>query len=115
MMGEELRTAREKAGLTQEQLSFQAGLSRPYLCQLERNLESLERNLESPTVDRLFRICDAPEVSAADLVRRVDAARKRAQSGRWLCWSWPPNPAANTSPPPRRKPVNLAPHPTNRL
>jgi transcriptional regulator with XRE-family HTH domain len=29
MMGEELRKLRESAGLTQEQLSFKAGLSRP--------------------------------------------------------------------------------------
>jgi len=70
MMGEELRKARELAGLTQEQLSFQAGLSRPYVSQLERNLKS-------PTVDTLFRICDALEVEAADIIARVDAARKR--------------------------------------
>jgi predicted transcriptional regulator len=36
MMGEELRKARERAGLTQELLSFRAGLSRPYISQLDR-------------------------------------------------------------------------------
>jgi transcriptional regulator with XRE-family HTH domain len=56
--------------LTQEQLSFRAELSRPYVSQLERGLKS-------PTVDTLFRICDALDASAADVVRRVDAARKR--------------------------------------
>jgi transcriptional regulator with XRE-family HTH domain len=70
MMGEELRKAREQAALTQEQLSFRAGLARPYISQLERNLKS-------PTVDTLFRICDALGVSAADLIRRADAARKQ--------------------------------------
>ena len=70
MMGGELRKLRERAALTQEQLSFRAGLSRPYISQLERNLKS-------PTVDTLFRICDALDASAADVVRRVDAARKR--------------------------------------
>ena len=70
MMGDELRKAREQAGLTQEQLSFRAGLSRPYISQLERNLKS-------PTVDTLFRICDALDVSAVELIKRVDAARKR--------------------------------------
>jgi transcriptional regulator with XRE-family HTH domain len=70
MMGEELRKARERAAMTQEQLSFRAGLSRPYISQLERNLKS-------PTVDTLFRLCDALDVSAADVVRRVDAARKK--------------------------------------
>jgi transcriptional regulator with XRE-family HTH domain len=56
--------------MTQEQLSFRAGLSRPYISELERDLKS-------PTIDTLFLICDALNVSAADLVRRVDAARKR--------------------------------------
>ena len=48
----------ELAGLTQEQLSFRADLSRPYVSQLERDLKS-------PTVDTLFRICDALDVSPA--------------------------------------------------
>jgi transcriptional regulator with XRE-family HTH domain len=52
MLGGELRTARERAGLTQEPLSFRAGLSRPYISQLEGNLKS-------PTVATLIRICDA--------------------------------------------------------
>jgi hypothetical protein len=33
--------------------------------------------LKSPTVDTLFRICDALELSAANVITRVDAARKR--------------------------------------
>jgi transcriptional regulator with XRE-family HTH domain len=70
MMGDELRKAREQVGLTQEQLSFRSGLSRPYVSQLERNLVS-------PTVGTLFRICDALEVSAVDVIKRVDAARKQ--------------------------------------
>jgi transcriptional regulator with XRE-family HTH domain len=70
MMGEELRTVRERVGVTQEQLSFRAGLSRPYISQLERNLKS-------PTVDTLFRICDALDVSAVTIIKKVDAARKR--------------------------------------
>jgi transcriptional regulator with XRE-family HTH domain len=70
MMGEELRKARKRAGLTQEELSFRAGLSRPYVSELERNLKS-------PTVATLFLICDALDVSAADVVSRVDSARKR--------------------------------------
>ena len=65
-----MRKLRERAGLTQEQLLNRAGLSRP-------DVSQLERDLKSPTVDTLFRICDALGASAADLVRRVDAARKR--------------------------------------
>ena len=70
MVGGELRRLRERAKLTQEQLSFRAGLSRPYISQLERDLKS-------PTLDTLFLICDALDVSAANVVRRVDAARTR--------------------------------------
>jgi len=70
MVGGELRRLRERAKLTQEQLSFMAGLSRPYISQLERNLKS-------PTLDTLFRICDALDISAPNVVRRVDATRKR--------------------------------------
>jgi transcriptional regulator with XRE-family HTH domain len=70
MMGEELRQAREQAGLTQEELSFRAGLSRPYISQLERNLKS-------PTVETLFLLCDALGVSASEVVGRVEATRRR--------------------------------------
>ena len=70
MLGEELQKARAAAGLTQEQLSFQAGLSRPYISQLERDLKS-------PTLETLFLLCDALGISAADMVRRVENARGR--------------------------------------
>lgn len=70
MLGDELYRARTAAGLTQEQLSFLAGVSRPYISQLERDLKS-------PTLDTLFLICDALGIAAADLVGRVDSARKR--------------------------------------
>ena len=70
MIGHELRKARQRAGLTQEELSFRAGVSRPYISQLERNLKS-------PTVGTLLRICDALDVSPVSVIRRVDAARKR--------------------------------------
>ncbi len=68
MLGEELRRAREGAGLTQEQVSFRAGLSRPYV-------SMLERELKSPTLDVLFRLCDAVGVRASELIRRVEEAR----------------------------------------
>jgi transcriptional regulator with XRE-family HTH domain len=70
MLGAELRRARTAAGLTQEQLSFRAGLSRPYISQLERDEKS-------PTLDTLFLLCDALGISTADVVGRVEAARKR--------------------------------------
>jgi transcriptional regulator with XRE-family HTH domain len=69
MLGEELRKEREMAGLTQEQLSFRSGLSRPYISQLERELKS-------PTLETLFLLCDALSISAAELVGRVEVSRK---------------------------------------
>ena len=58
--------------MTQEELSFAAGIDRSYISQLERNLKS-------PTVDILFRICDALKVNASELIARVEKMRKRAK------------------------------------
>lgn len=68
MLGEELRKARMAAELTQEQLAFEAQVDRSYISQLERNLKS-------PTVDMLFRLCDALSISASDVVSRVEESR----------------------------------------
>jgi transcriptional regulator with XRE-family HTH domain len=71
MVGKELQQAREAAGLTQEQAAFRAGLSRPYVSQLERGLKS-------PTLEALFRLCDALGITASELIGRVERKRKRA-------------------------------------
>ncbi len=68
MLGEELREARRNAGLTQEALSFRAGLDRTYISQLEHDKKS-------PTVDVLFRLCEAMDVAASDLIARVERRR----------------------------------------
>jgi transcriptional regulator with XRE-family HTH domain len=52
MLGEEIRKARVKAGLTQENLAFKAGVSRQYV-------SLLELNEKSPTVDTLIGTCQA--------------------------------------------------------
>ena len=75
MLGEELRNAREAAGLTQEKLAFAAGVDRTYISQLEHDKKS-------PTLDVLFRVCDAIGVPASELVARVDASRKRSKKRR---------------------------------
>jgi transcriptional regulator with XRE-family HTH domain len=64
-LGAELRRARAKAGLSQEELSFRAGVDRSYISQLERDLKS-------PTVDMLLRLCRALGVSAARIVAKVE-------------------------------------------
>jgi transcriptional regulator with XRE-family HTH domain len=65
MLGSELRKAREAAGMSQEALGFEAGVHRTYV-------SLLERDLKSPTLNVLFRICRALGISAADLVARVE-------------------------------------------
>jgi transcriptional regulator with XRE-family HTH domain len=65
MLGEELRKAREAAGLTQEKLAFMANIHRTYV-------SLLERNLKSPTLSMLFRLCKALGISASDLIARVE-------------------------------------------
>ena len=70
MLGEVLRKARQKADMTQEELSFKAGLHRTYISQLEHDKKS-------PTLDALFRICDALNASAARVVAAVEQKRSR--------------------------------------
>lgn len=70
MLGDELRKARNKAGLTQEQVAARARISREYVSQLERNRQS-------PTVDMLLRVCRILGVSAARIIERVEAGMTR--------------------------------------
>jgi transcriptional regulator with XRE-family HTH domain len=68
MLGDELRSMREAAGLTQEALAFGAGVDRSYISQLERNLKS-------PTVDMLLRLCETMGVRASEIIARVEDDR----------------------------------------
>ncbi len=72
MLGDELRKARDKSELTQEELSFAAKIDRTYISQLENNKKS-------PTVDLFLRICEAMGVSASKLIARVEKARMAAR------------------------------------
>lgn len=69
MFGEELRKARVRAGLTQQELADKAGLHYTYVCHLEHDKYS-------PTLNAFFRLCDALGVSPARLIGRVDKKRK---------------------------------------
>ncbi|MCE5302614.1 MAG: helix-turn-helix domain-containing protein [Planctomycetaceae bacterium] len=75
MLGTELRKAREAAELTQEELSFEARLDRTYVSQLENDKKS-------PTIDVLFRICDALGITASELIVRVEKARPKGRHGK---------------------------------
>jgi transcriptional regulator with XRE-family HTH domain len=68
MLGEELRKARREAKLTQEQLSFEAEVDRTYISELEHDKKS-------PTLDVLFRLCDAMGIRASELIARVERRR----------------------------------------
>lgn len=68
MLGAELRKARLAAKMTQEELAFRAGLDRTYISQLEHDRKS-------PTLQVLFRICEALGVSAGRIVSRVEKER----------------------------------------
>lgn len=75
MLGEELRKAREEAGLTQEQTAFAANIDRSYLSQLENNHKS-------PTVDVLYLICDALGVAASEILARVERSRRAGSASK---------------------------------
>ena len=65
MLGEELRKAREAAGLTQEQLAHATGIDRSFISELEHDKKS-------PTINRLFRLCKAIGVRPSVLIARVE-------------------------------------------
>lgn len=67
MLGKELKTVREAAGMSQERLAFEAGIHRTYI-------SLLERDKKSPTLYVLFRICKALNISAAEFIARVENA-----------------------------------------
>jgi transcriptional regulator with XRE-family HTH domain len=69
MLGEELRRVREGAGLTQEELAFKASVHRTYI-------SLLERNIKSPTLNMLFRLCGVLKVPVSELVARVEKTMK---------------------------------------
>jgi transcriptional regulator with XRE-family HTH domain len=70
MFGDELRKARQEAGMTQEDLAFAASVDRTYVSRLEHDKKS-------PTLDTLFRLCDAMGITASTLISRVERTRKR--------------------------------------
>lgn len=64
IFGENVRRARKAAGISQEDLAFQAGLARSYMSDVERG----QRN---PTVKVIGQIAAALKISAAPLVEGI--------------------------------------------
>ena len=69
MFGKELKKVREAAGKSQERLAFEAGVHRTYI-------SLLEREKKSPTLNVLFRICKALDISASELVAMVESSNE---------------------------------------
>ncbi len=67
-IGEVLRQARQKAGLTQEALAFAAEVDRSYV-------SYLENDHQSPTVETLAKLCDVLGILASELIRRAEKSR----------------------------------------
>ena len=61
-IGDHIRAARLRAGLTQERVALRAGIER-------HNLNRIEQGHVAARLDTLLRIADAIGVSLADLVR----------------------------------------------
>ena len=70
VLADELRKAREAAGLTQEGLAAKAGLSREYI-------NYLERGKREPTLPMFVRVCDAIGVHPPEMLERVLGRRPR--------------------------------------
>lgn len=61
-VGQQIRTVRLNANLTQERLALDAGLDRSYVVHIEQGHQA-------PTIDTLIRIAHAIGVPLTDLVR----------------------------------------------
>jgi transcriptional regulator with XRE-family HTH domain len=64
-VGEELRRAREEAGMSQTALAQKAGLHRVYLSQLENDKKS-------PTLEKFFALCVALNIAPSKLMARIE-------------------------------------------
>lgn len=64
-LGEHLRSTRHDLGLTQAMIAHVSGIDRSFYVEVETSKRSL-------TLDRLFAIADALQVTAAELLRGID-------------------------------------------
>jgi transcriptional regulator with XRE-family HTH domain len=72
VIGEEIRNARKKAGLSQEELGFRSKVTRNYV-------SMVELGQSSPTLDTLLRLCKALNVRASTLVARVEGEPQQSR------------------------------------
>lgn len=65
VLGQQLRKARLKAGLTQEELAFKAKISRNYV-------SLLELDEKPPTVHVLLRVCKSIGIKASSVIASIE-------------------------------------------
>lgn len=75
VLGEAIRKARRRAGLTQEELAFRASISRNYV-------SLLELDQKSPTVETLMRVAGAVGTKASTLLEKVERQLPAGGKGR---------------------------------
>ena len=90
-LGSELRKARVAAGLSQEDLSSRARVDRSYISQLERDLKS-------PTVDMLDRLCAHLGVKASAVLAVVEGSVATPAPAPEPIDDAPPTPRASNRP-----------------
>lgn len=73
VFGSVLRTLRKKAGLTQEQLGFEAGLERNYI-------SMLELGQRHPSLATVFKLAPPLKVSPSQIIAIVEATNPDVQS-----------------------------------
>ena len=82
-LGDYLREQRQASRLSLRQLAEQAGVSNPYLSQIERGLRS-------PSAEVLAQIAKALRISAEQLyLRAASSARSPSREHPRGPWSWP--------------------------
>ena len=80
VFGEQLRSVRKAAIMTQEELAFRAGLDRTYISLLDRTYISLlERGLKSPTLTTFFQLCRVLDQKPDIFIARIDAQLTRRE------------------------------------
>ena len=71
--GKVLRRLRKNAGLSQEQIGFEAGLERNFI-------SMLELGQRQPTITTIDKLATALKISASELIAQVEAASKSENS-----------------------------------
>ena len=67
LIGKVIQSRRKSKGMSQEVLSGLAGLDRTHF-------SKIERGLRSPTIDTLFRIANALDISPHELIADIEEA-----------------------------------------